>query len=174
MTLDCMSAGKQSHCPHIPPPSMPDLKIRRRPLAILFLCATQLNGQSPARASDSVWTAAFDRLDRTSQTILWTIGCAQGIGAARRKGVFGPVDSVGQLGQCFRQDGRTFGAFFNPDSTFTRADHLSVIEVASGGLYPGRVDTARMLALTSGRTWEHSRPFTDPVGNEFGLYEEPQ
>jgi hypothetical protein len=125
---------------------MRDLKIWRRSLAIVFLCATQVYGQLPARQSDSLRAAAFDRLDRTSRTLLWTIGCAQEIGAARRKGVFGPVDSAGRLGQCFRQEGRTFGAFFNADSTFTKADHLRVLEVASGALYMGRVDTAAMLA----------------------------
>jgi hypothetical protein len=115
-------------------------------LAAVFLCVSGVHAQSHASTSDSIRAAAFDRLDRTSQTILWTVSCAQSSGRARATGLFGPPDSVGQSGLCLLRDGRTFGVFFNPDSSFTKAGQLRVLDLAASARYLGPVDTAAILA----------------------------
>lgn len=114
--------------------------------AAAFLCASQAHGQTRASVSDSIRAAAFDRLDRTSQKLLWTMNCAQSSGRARAMGLFGPPDSVGRTGQCFRRDGQTFGVFFDPDSTFTNARQLRVLGFATKTRYLGPVDTTAILA----------------------------
>jgi hypothetical protein len=115
-------------------------------LAAAFLCASQVHGQTRSPMSDSIRAAAFDRLDRTSQKLLWTVTCAQSSGRARATGLFGPPDSVGRTGQCFRRDGRTFGVFFDPDSTFTRARQLRVLDLSTNVRYLGPIDTTAILA----------------------------
>jgi hypothetical protein len=114
--------------------------------AAAFLCASQMHAQTRSSVSDSIRAAAFDRLDRTSQKLLWTMSCAQSSGRARAMGLFGPPDSVGRTGQCFRRDGQTFGVFFNPDSTFTKARQLRVLGFATRTRYLGPVDTTAILA----------------------------
>lgn len=114
--------------------------------AAAFLCASQVHGQTRASVPDSIRAAAFDRLDRTSQKLLWTVNCAMSTGRARAMGLFGPPDSVGRTGQCFQRDGHTFGVFFNPDSTFIRAGRLRVVDFATKTRYLGPVDTTAILA----------------------------
>lgn len=114
--------------------------------AAAFLCASHVHGQTRASVSDSIRAATFDRLDRTSQKLLWTVSCAQSSGRARAMGLFGPPDSVGQTGVCFRRDGQTFGVFFNPDSTFAKARQLRVLNFATKIRYLGPVDTSAILA----------------------------
>jgi hypothetical protein len=114
--------------------------------AAAFLCASQVHGQTRSSVADSIRTATFDRLDRTAQKLLWTINCAQSSGRARAMGLFGPADSVGRTGECFRQDGQTFGVFFNPDSTFAKASQLRVLNFATRTRYLGPVDTTAILA----------------------------
>jgi hypothetical protein len=114
--------------------------------AAAFLCASQVHGQTRGSVSDSARAAAFDRLDRTSQKLLWTVNCAMSTGRARAMGLFGPSDSVGRTGQCFQRDGHTFGVFFNTDSTFTRARQLRVLDFATRTRYLGPVDTTAIIA----------------------------
>jgi hypothetical protein len=122
--------------------------------------AGQMHAQSQARMPDALRAAAFDRLDRTSQTILWTVGCAQSMASARATGAFGPADSLGRTGQCFRQAGRPYGAFFTADSTFTKANRLRVLDLASHALYSGPVDTAAMLAEARAESDAEDRGFS--------------
>ncbi|HMG11914.1 MAG TPA: hypothetical protein VK571_01960 [Gemmatimonadaceae bacterium] len=99
-----------------------------------------------ASSSDSSRAAAFDRLDRTSRMLIATVNCARSSAKARADGLFGPPDSVGRKGQCLRKNGRAFGVFFTPDSAFTKALHLRVVDIAEGVRYLGPVDTTALLA----------------------------
>ena len=109
------------------------------------LFAPPLHAQSQP-ASDSSRAAAFDRLDRTSRTLLSTVNCARMSAQARAKGLFGPLDSVGRRGLCLRMRERAFGVFFTPDSTFTTARNFRVVELANELRFTGSVDTSAMLA----------------------------
>ncbi|MGH7603520.1 MAG: hypothetical protein ACRENK_05905 [Gemmatimonadaceae bacterium] len=99
-----------------------------------------------ALAAGSTRAAAFDRLDRTSRTLIATVDCARASARARANGQFGPIDSVGSWGQCLHEDGRAFGLFFTPDSTLTKAQNLRVFDFANHVLYSGTVDTCAILA----------------------------
>ena len=112
----------------------------------LIFCAPPMRAQVQASSSDSSRAVAFDRLDRTSRVLLATVNCARSSAKARADGLFGPPDSVGRKGQCLRKDGRTFGVFFTPDSAFTKALHLRVVDIANGVRYLGTVDTTAILA----------------------------
>ena len=112
----------------------------------ILLCAPSARAQTQSVLSDSSRAAAFDRLDRTSRMLIATVDCAQAAGRARAQGLFGPPDSVGRWGQCLHKDGRAFGVFFTPDSTFTTAQNLRVVDFANTVRYRGNVDTAAILA----------------------------
>lgn len=111
-----------------------------------LLCALPIHAQTQASLSDSSRAATFDRLDRTSRMLIATISCARSSARARADGLFGPPDSLGRRGQCLRKDGRAFGVFFTPDSTFTKALLLRVLDIAKGVRYLGPVDTTAILA----------------------------
>lgn len=126
-------------------------------LALKALCsslgiATALLGTPPMNAhaqgspSDSSRAVAFDRLDRTSRTLIATVNCARGTAQARAAGLFGPPDSLGRRGQCLWKDERAFGVFYTPDSTFTKAEHLRVVDISKRVRYMGPVDTTAILA----------------------------
>jgi hypothetical protein len=82
--------------------------------------------------------------------LIATVNCARLSAQARANGLFGPPDSLGRRGQCLlkdgRKDGRTYGMFFTPDSTFTKALNLRVLDIANGARYLGSVDTTAILA----------------------------
>ena len=111
-----------------------------------FLCAPPVRAQTQPVLSDSSWAVAFDRLDRTSRMLIATVDCARATSGARAKGLFGAPDSVGRWGQCLRKDGRAFGVFFTPDSTFTIAQNVRVVDFANNVRYRGNVDTTAILA----------------------------
>jgi hypothetical protein len=102
--------------------------------------------QAQTSSADSSRAATFDRLDRTSRTLIATVSCARSIARARADGLFGPPDPLGHSGQCLRQDGRAFGVFFNPNSTFTKARQVRVVDLARGVRHLGTVDTTAILA----------------------------
>lgn len=112
----------------------------------ILLWAPPLRAQTQPALSDSSWAAAFDRLDRTSRMLIATADCARASGRARAQGLFGPPDSVGRWGQCLRKDGRAFGVFFTPDSAFTIAQNVRVVDFANSVRYRGIVDTTAILA----------------------------
>ena len=112
----------------------------------ILLCAPTARAQTRPAHSDSSRAAAFDRLDRTSRMLIATVDCARTTGTARAQGLFGPPDSVGRWGQCLRKDGRAFGVFFTPDSTFTTAQNVRVVDFANNVRYRGNVDTTAILA----------------------------
>ena len=72
--------------------------------------------------------------------------CGQNAGYLRGVGVLGPADSVGRTGLCLRQDGRALAAYFTPDSSYSKAVDLRVLDVADSAWYRGRVDTSAILA----------------------------
>jgi hypothetical protein len=78
--------------------------------------------------------------------LIATVDCARTSARARAQGLFGPPDSVGRWGQCLHKDGRAFGVFFTPDSTFATAQNLRVVDFANGVRYSGSVDTTAILA----------------------------
>jgi hypothetical protein len=114
--------------------------------AIAVHSVATLHAQTGAALSDSSRAAAFDRLDRTSRMLIAAVDCARASAKARANGMFGPVDSVGHWGQCLRKDGRAFGVFFTPDSTFAKAQNIRVFDFANNARYAGSVDTAAILA----------------------------
>ncbi|MFL5597164.1 MAG: hypothetical protein ACJ77S_06855 [Gemmatimonadaceae bacterium] len=105
---------------------------------------SQAEGQGSAR--DSIRASAFDRLDRTSRMLLATVNCASMSAQARADGLFGPPDSLGRRGQCLRKNDQTFGVFFTPDTAFTVARQLVVLDLAKRARYSGPVDTTAILA----------------------------
>jgi hypothetical protein len=115
-------------------------------VAGMVLCAPSARAQTQPALSDSNRAAAFDRLDRTSRMLIATVDCARAAAGARAQGLFGPPDSLGRWGQCLHKDGRAFGVFFTPDSTFTIAQNLRVVDFANSVRYRGSVDTAAILA----------------------------
>jgi hypothetical protein len=80
--------------------------------------------------------------------LIATVGCARRSAEARTNGLFGPPDSLGRRGQCLRKDGHAYGVFFTPDSTYTKALNLRVLDLANGVRYLGAVDTTAILAET--------------------------
>jgi hypothetical protein len=108
---------------------------------LLMLTAARAGGQS----ADATHAAAFDRLDRTARTLIWTVQCAGRAAYLRSTGRFGPRDSVGTRGMCVRQDGRVLGVFFTPDSTFTTATAFRAVHLTNGAPYLGTVDTTAVL-----------------------------
>jgi hypothetical protein len=115
-------------------------------IATPLLCAPSMRAQAQPLLSDSSRAAAFDRLDRTARMLISTVYCARSSAQARADGLFGPLDSLGRWGQCLRKDGRAFGVFFAPDSTFTKARQLRVVDIANAVRYAGPVDTTAILA----------------------------
>jgi hypothetical protein len=111
-----------------------------------LLSAQPAHAQTKSSPSESARAARFDRLDRTSRMLIATVNCARNSAQARADGLFGPPDSLGRTGQCLRKDGRAFGLFFTPDSTFSKALQLRVLDIASGVRYLGQVDTSAILA----------------------------
>lgn len=115
-------------------------------VAAIVLCAPSVRAQIQPVLSDSSRAAAFDRLDRTSRMLIATVDCARAAAGARAQGLFGPPDSVGRWGQCLHKDGRAFAVFFTPDSTFTTAQNVRVVDFVNSVRYRGNVDTAAILA----------------------------
>jgi len=99
--------------------------------------------ETPAATAHSL---GFDRLDRTSRALLSTVICARNAGYLRGVGVLGPADSVGRTGLCLRQGDRTLAAYFTPDSAFSHAVDLRVLDIADSARYRGQVDTSAILA----------------------------
>lgn len=102
-----------------------------------------LGAQSPMTDT----SAAFDRADRESRTYLATLRCAIQVSTARRDGVFGPVDSLGAIGECLNRDGRWIGVFFDADSTLAHATRISAVDLAGGQRIDVSADTTTLLQV---------------------------
>ena len=90
---------------------------------------------------------AFAHVDRAARELIWTMKCAQATAHARATGLFGPTDSLGTNGQCFRLNGHAMGVFFTPDTTFTRASRIRVVNLGTGVRDLATIDTAAILAV---------------------------
>lgn len=120
-------------------------------LAVCALAATRpLRAQAPAKTppskEEAARSAAFDRVDRDSRTLLATIRCAISTGQLRASGAFGPLDSLGNYGICVWRGGVRLGAFFAPDTGFTQANRLRLVNLATGARDTAPLDTAALLA----------------------------
>lgn len=143
--------------------------LRCYPVLILcssvFICALSAQAQT-SRAADSARSVAFDRLDRTSRTLLSTVYCARASARGRASGVLGPPDSLGRRGQCLRIGDTAFGVFFTPDSAFTKASLLRVLDIQNQTRYLEPVDTSRILA--------EARAMSDAVRKGFPTFQQAQ
>ena len=102
---------------------------------------------------------AFDHVDRTARELIRTMKCAQATAQARATGLFGPIDSLGTNGQCFRLNGRAMGVFFTPDTSFSRASRLRVVNLGTGARDLATIDTAAILAVARASSDALSRAF---------------
>ena len=112
-----------------------------RAVLLLLLSATAVTAQTP-NANDS-WATAFDRLDRTSRSILDGIRCVQELAAAREGGVFGRDADAMQEWACVRQQDSRLALFLTFDSTVTLPAGVQVLEIGSDyllGLGKGPMD----------------------------------
>lgn len=100
-----------------------------------------------AQAPATVDPARFDQADRRSRDLLRTIRCAQSIGMARARQEFGPIDSLGRIGQCVVVDGRYVGVFLDADSPFVSTKRFSAIDLSSRRRRTAPLDTSRVLAM---------------------------
>ena len=114
-------------------------------LAVALVASRAVSAQ-PNRPADSLRSVAFDRIDRSARMALSTIWCARKTAQARADGLFGPIDSLGRRGQCMRIADRSYGVFFTPDTTFTKADRVSVVDLTNSVRYTQPIDTSALLA----------------------------
>jgi hypothetical protein len=138
-----------------------------------LLCATAMRAQTQASGPDQKRAAVFDRLDRTSRMLIESVRCARNTARAREDGLLGPLDSLGRRGRCLQKNGRAFGVFFTPDTAFTKALRLRVLDNGKGTRDLSPVDTIAILtearaaeaALIKGypsfqREWRQFAPFS--------------
>jgi hypothetical protein len=115
-------------------------------LSLIELVATA----PPLRAQSTVppeRLAKFDRGDRLSRALLSTLRCGGAVSSARAAGVFGPVDSLGHVGQCPVIEGRRVGIFFDADSLFTHVTRMSAVDVQTRSRRQAPLDTTAVLAV---------------------------
>lgn len=105
-----------------------------------------VHAQTPAGSPATRRAEEFDRLDRRARTLIATYSCAQSTAYARYAGAYGPVDSLGDTGMCIRRGGRALGVFLSPDSAFSKAERLSVYDIAARKRDTLAVDTTAILA----------------------------
>ncbi len=108
--------------------------------------AFPFESRAQSSRAESQRSVAFDRLDRTSRSLIAAVGCAISSAQARARGAFGPVESLGSNGMCLRRNGRAFGVFFEPDSAFTKASKLRVVDLSTMTRDTAAVDTLAILA----------------------------
>ena len=135
-------------------------------LAILVLIGPRAAAQTPLSSPDAARASAFDRLDRTARTLIWTVQCARRSAYARASGQFGPPDSLGQRGMCVQHDGRVFGGSFTPDSSFAHARPFRLVDLADGARYLGSVDTAAVL--------NEARAISDAIERGYAAFEKAE
>jgi hypothetical protein len=112
-------------------------------LALAALFPTVARTQTAA----AVDGARFDRADRRSRALLSNIRCAQGVSMARARGEFGPIDSLGHIGQCVAIDGRYVGVFFDADSPYVAVKRFSAVDLGTHMRRTAPLDTSRVLAV---------------------------
>jgi hypothetical protein len=73
--------------------------------------------------------------------------CAQGVSMARGRHEFGPIDSLGRIGQCIAVDGRNVGVFFDSDSPYVAVKRFSAVDLGTHMRRTAPLDTSRVLAV---------------------------
>lgn len=106
-----------------------------------------LSQAAGAQAPSAAWSAAFDRADRESRSLISTIRCARQAGRARQLGLFGPADSLGDDAQCLEVAGRYFGVLLTVDSPFVRPTRFASVNLAAQARNTAPIDTAGVLAV---------------------------
>ena len=114
------------------------------PAVCALLCAHPAQSQTPLPVQQR--SDAFDRLDRTSRNLIGTVTCALSSARARARGAFGPSDSLGNVGMCIERKGRRFGLFVASDSAFTKAQRVSIVDLAISMRDTVPIDTVAVLA----------------------------
>lgn len=90
---------------------------------------------------------SFDRTDRLARAVIGQIRCAQRVAGLRRRGVFGPADSLGATGQCIVVAGKYVGVLFDTDTLFGAVSRASAVDLVSSTRRKGQLDTAAILAV---------------------------
>jgi len=101
-----------------------------------------------AQSANARSAQEFDRADRRSRQIIWTMQNAQRTAAARQQGLFGPVDSIGRRGQILLIQNRPVGVFFDADTLFAQATKVSAVDLQAQSRFLGALDTASLLAVS--------------------------
>jgi hypothetical protein len=112
----------------------------------LLLGLLRLPAPVEAQSAEARFTKAFDERDREAQALVWTMDCTQRTGAARGRGLFGPVDSVGRYGVCTRVGGALYGVFLETDTTFAAATNVRVLDLREMQRSATSIDTAALLS----------------------------
>ncbi len=117
-------------------------------LAVLTAVVVATPASSHAQAVSAIQSRArtFDRLDRTSRSLIAKLSCARGTAQSRSRGLFGPLDSLGGRGMCIVRNGRVLGLFLGTDSAMSRALTLRVVDLANAVRDTAPVDTGAILA----------------------------
>jgi hypothetical protein len=102
---------------------------------------------SRAQVPATVDQVKFDQADRRSRALLQGIRCAQSIGMARARQEFGPLDSLGRIGQCVVVDGHSIGVFLDADSPFVSANRFAAVDLSVHTRRAAPLDTSRVLAV---------------------------
>jgi hypothetical protein len=110
-----------------------------------------------SQASSAVDQLAFDKSDRRAQRVLWSLRCARSVSMARARREFGPLDSLGHIGQCVYLDGRTVGVFMDADSQFVRTTRFSAVDLDSHERRTAPMDTMAVLAMARAELTAHAR-----------------
>jgi hypothetical protein len=120
------------------------------------LCIAPMTS-SQAQTPAAVEPARFDQADRRSRVLLWSIQCAQSVSAARARREFGPVDSLGGMGQCVRVDGRTVGVFLDADTPYVSVKRFSAVDLGTHTRRTAPLDTAAVLAVVRAEQTTYAR-----------------
>jgi hypothetical protein len=131
-------------------------------LALAGLFPTLARAQTAA----AVDPARFDQADRRARALLRTMRCAQGVGMARARGEFGPVDSLGRIGQCITVEGRAVGVFFDADSPYVSVKRFSAVDLGTHARRTAPLDTSRVLAVARAEQAAYSHGANTPFETE--------
>lgn len=119
----------------------------------LLALSTAVDAQLPS----TIDPTRFDRADRRSRALLWSIRCAQSVSMARARQEFGPLDSLGRIGQCVRVEGRSVGVFLDADTPFVSVKRFSAVDLGTHARRTAPVDTAAVLAVVRAEMAAYAR-----------------
>jgi hypothetical protein len=118
-----------------------------RLVALLAIIALTRLPRLGAQSPDAAQARDFDRADRRARSLIGTVRCAGSVSSARSQGLFGPIESLGSMGQCVMVDGRYVGVFAEVDTAFVRPTRFAAVDLATRTRRTAPLDTAAVLAL---------------------------